>query len=191
MSRITESRELANGVVTVLTMMLGPFLFVMLYWARRCKYRSNRMNSDESRNISRVSGVMSLSSLPCFIGVFAWQKNSFSVSAIGLGIFGVFMAYSMRLLWRLYRSKYERMIAEGLLSDAPQQLRPEQRKSLFVAIVLAIFVSVLGWTGIYFFFRGSILLGVSLPALGALLCQPMIRKLRQAVVLNESPNQTA
>jgi hypothetical protein len=180
---ITASRELAVGLLIACGLLMAPFLFVVLYWDYRCEYQPHRITSDESHALLRVSALLAVLSGPCIVGVFAWRSGSLSLSAFSFAIFGALMAYNLRLLWRLYRVKHERLVAEGLLSGEHKHLTREQRSKLLVVIVMALLVNVSTWTGIYFIFHGAILLGLSLACFGAVLCHPMVRKLRQAVVL--------
>lgn len=183
---ISASRELAMGLLIAAGLLMLPFLFVVLYWAYRCEYQPHRITSNEFHALSRASALLAVSSLPCIVGVFTWRSGSLSVSVTALTIFVVLMAYDLRLFWGLYRAKHERLVAEGLVSSERKQLTAEQRSNLLVAILIGVVVNVSVWTGIYFIFHGAVLLGTSLAGLGALLCYPMIRKLRQAVVLEQA-----
>ena len=89
----------------------------------------------------------------------------------------------MRLSWRTYRRKHARLVAEGLLTGEQQPLNRDQRNSFLMAIAIAIVVNVFGWVGIYYIYHGFVSLGLLLASIGAMLCHPLIRKLRQAVVI--------
>ncbi len=108
---------------------------------------------------------MALSSLPCIVGAIAWREGSLSASVVALAIYGALTAYDVRLLWRSYRAKHERLVAAGLLSDERQRLSWEQRSNLLVAIVIGLVVNVFAWTGIYFIYHGAIFLGTSVAVL--------------------------
>jgi hypothetical protein len=179
---ITVSYELAILLVVFGAIFLSPFLFVVLYWTYRLEFRPHAITEDELSHTNRSSQIMALASLPYFFGIFAWRDGLVLISIVALSFYAALTIYGVNSLWRFNRTQYERLIAEGLLRSERQRLTPKQRSSLIWVCIVGFIVSVLVWTGIYFMWRGSNFLGLSLASLGAVLCHPMIRKLRQVVL---------
>lgn len=185
---ITASRDLAADLIVLAGVLIAPFLFVVLYWTYRCEFRPHRLTSEEDDTLSRGTKLVALSALPYIFGAIAWKGDWLLASVIALAVYVALTVYYVRLLWRAYRRKHQRLIAEDLLSGERQKLDREQRNSLCVAITIAFVINVFAWTGIYYIYHGAISLGILLVSIGAILCYPMSRKLRQAVVIKKASN---
>jgi hypothetical protein len=88
----------------------------------------------------------------------------------------------VRVTWRSQRGRYKRLVAQGRLSEPVPTAVLTQPKNLRPIIALIIASQVFLWGGLYIVSQGAVSLGISVTAIGVLLCLVLVRKVRQSAL---------
>ena len=182
MFSITGSKTIAIYILAFSVLLIAPLFFVSLYWSFRSEFRAFMITTEESMSIAQSSMLIAISSIFLIGGALIFQDGWLFVGAVLLMIYVFLTGLSVRFLWRSKRQAYEKLIGDRMPNASPTSLNRPQRRNLLPVIVLSTVIQVFGWSGIYLIFQGSVFIGVSAITIAALLCSPLVRKVRGTVV---------
>jgi hypothetical protein len=179
---ITGSKMLATYVLAFSIVLVTPLLFIVLYWSYRLEFRPLPITPEESKNNSQSSMLLAISSLFLIWGVLIFQHGWVFLGAVGVTIYVFLTARLVRVTWRSQRGRYKRLVAQGRLSEPVPTAVLTQPKNLRPIIALIIASQVFLWGGLYIVSQGAVSLGISVTAIGVLLCLVLVRKVRQSAL---------
>lgn len=179
---VLGSKTLAVYVLGFSVVLIAPTFFISFYWSYRLDFRASTITPEESKTVFRSSWLLAIAALPLFWGTLLFKNGWQVTGAVALAIYLSLAALHVRLLWQSRRRTYERLIAEGGLGTATSPLTQAQGRNLSAIIMITIVIAGFVWSGVYLIVQGSFFLGALATTIGALLCSPLMRKIRQTLV---------